>query len=545
MLIYAQVTLIKKIDKDIYPTSEGKTKRKNMPEDTESCQWEDKRYKALLQLFNVTQLPLENLWQPPVAEENFVNLCADLAYRTLEHSSIRNKNVADTSFQILGTLLKRYNHSIVFPVRIFGILKSCELSVGAIAQGIITLYEQYQIQTIFKVIIEQILQGLDDSADITIVRNVSNFLTDLGNSAPTLLMPYIREIASDVLSLDSYQLRICILQLMSEIVLSELSSEQISPDEREIRDEYLEHIYSHIHDINAHVRSKAIHLWTHMKNEGGVPLVWLSPVLKSVIGRLEDKSALVRKNAIQLIKSFLERNPFAAKLSIEELEVRYNEKHKELSDFRNKMLDEANKMEEITNKTQEILVEMKPYIIKCIKQESIDEEGISAEDCNDLIKEFKELVENKRYKRLLLLIRKAEEMNGNWKTIQEFDEEQSTAYIEHLITSYHFLTSNCKDYEEDYKKSENAVRFLEDSLEFSRLVVNAVPKLQELLMSKTESDSTEAINFFTAAFLFGIKNTEGGMRQMLYLIWSTAKDKREPVREAYRNVLLKTDHQGR
>lgn len=548
MLIYAQVSLIKKIDRELFPTGEGGkgTKaKKNTPEDMESALWDEKRYKALLQLFNITQLPLENLWQPPVAEENFVNLCADFAYRTIEHSSIKNRNVADTSFQILGTLLKRYNHSLVFPVRIFGILKSCEMAVGAIAQGMVTLYEQYQIQTIFKVIIEQILQGLDDSADITIVRNVSSFLNDLGTIAPTLLMPYIREIASDVLSLDSYQLRNCILQLMSEIVQSELTGEDISPEERLTRDEYLEHIYFHIHDVNAHVRSKAIGLWTHMKSVDAVPLTWLSPVIKVTIGRLEDKSAIVRKSSIQLIKSFLERNPYAAKLSLEELETRYNGKHQELSDFRAKMIEESNKMDEVNVKSNEVIEEMKPFIIKCLEQESIEDEEITTEECKDLIKEFAVLVEGKRFKRLLLLIRKAEELNGNWKSVQEFELEHAQIYVESLIKSYFLLTSNAKDYEEDYKKTENAVRFLEDSLEFSRLVVNAVPKLQELLMSKTESDSTEAINFFTSAYLFGIKNTEGGMRQMLYLIWATTKDKREPVREAYRKVLLKTDHQGR
>lgn len=547
MLIYAQVTLIKKVDKELFPVAEGKAgkPKKHSAEDIESGQWEERRYKALLQLFNITQLPLNNLWQPPVAEENFVNLCADLAYRSIEHPSIKVKNVADTSFQILGTLLKKYNHSLVFPVRIFGILKACEMAVPAIAQGVIILYEQYQIQTIFKVIIEQILQGLDDSADTAIVRNISNFLTELGNIAPTLLMPYIRDIASDVLSLESYQLRICILQLMSEIVLSELTGDDLSPEQKEIRDEYLEHIYCHIHDVNAHVRSKALFLWTHMKNENAVPVVWLSPVMKVTVGRLEDKSALVRKNAIHLIKSFLERNPFAAKLSIEELEKRYEEKNKELSDFRKKINEEANKMDEVNVKSNEILAEMKPYIIKCLRQESIEEENISAEECNELLKEFAQLVEEKKYKRLLLLIRKAEELNGNWKTIQTFEPEAAQLYIESLIKSYYLLQTNCKDFEEEYKKTENAVRFLEDSLEFSKLVVNAVPKLQELLMSKTDSDSTEAINFFTSAYLFGIKNTEGGMRQMLYLVWSTAKDKREPVREAYRNVLLRTDHAGR
>lgn len=125
------------------------------------------------------------------------------------------------------------------------------------------------------------------------------------------------------------------------------------------------------------------------------------------------------------------------------------------------------------------------------------------------------------------------------------DPVLAQVYCAMLLKSYYLLQNNCKSYEEEYKKTENALRFLEDSLEFSRVIVSAVPKLQELLMSKADSDVIEAINFFTSAYQFGIKNTESGMRQLLYLVWSVSKDKRGPVREAYKVVLFSTNQQGR
>jgi condensin complex subunit 1 len=145
----------------------------------------------------------------------------------------------------------------------------------------------------------------------------------------------------------------------------------------------------------------------------------------------------------------------------------------------------------------------------------------------------------------MLLTRKAEELNGNWDTIKEMEPVHGQVYFAMLLKSYHLLQNACKSYEEEYKKAENAVRFLEDSLEFSRLIVYAVPKIQELLMSKNDSDVTEAIDFFTSAYQFGIKNTESGMRQLLYLVWSVSKDKRGPVRDAYKIVLFSTNHTGR
>lgn len=64
-------------------------------------------------------------------------------------------------------------------------------------------------------------------------------------------------------------------------------------------------------------------------------------------------------------------------------------------------------------------------------------------------------------------------------------------------------------------------------------------------MSKINSDVFEAVDFFTTAYLFGIKGTECGMRKMLFLVWSGDKEKREAVTKAYNRVLFGTDQTGR
>lgn len=399
MLVFATISLVKKIDRDVV-SSDGKKSKKQTQEEIENCKWEDLRYKALLQLFNILQLPLGNLWNPPVAEEDFVNLCADFVYRTIELPTIKNNNIEDTSFQILGTLLKNYNHSLVFKTRIFEVMKSSEHSAKAIANGVDILHKKYGIQSILKVVIEQILNGLDGSvSDGPVVKNISCFFSELGNNAPALAMPYIREIAVEMLNLESYQLRICVLQLMSDIVMSELTGEELTQEKKDMRDEYLENIFFHIHDVNAHVRSKALSIWWQMKRDNSVPLIWLSPVTKRAVDRLEDKSSLVRKNAIHVIKSYLERNPYAAKLSLEELEKRYEEKLKELSDFRKKMADEADKVDEVNEKWETTLIDMKPYIIRCLEQNSIEDERIRPEDCESLYQMFPKMLEDKEYER--------------------------------------------------------------------------------------------------------------------------------------------------
>lgn len=82
-------------------------------------------------------------------------------------------------------------------------------------------------------------------------------------------------------------------------------------------------------------------------------------------------------------------------------------------------------------------------------------------------------------------------------------------------------------------------------MEFSKMISKAMPKMQEMLSSKTNSDVFEAVDLFTTGYLFGIKGTEAGMRQMLLLVWSSDKEKRDAVSDAYKRVLFTTDQIGR
>lgn len=77
------------------------------------------------------------------------------------------------------------------------------------------------------------------------------------------------------------------------------------------------------------------------------------------------------------------------------------------------------------------------------------------------------------------------------------------------------------------------------------MVAKAMPKLQEMLLSKTNSDVFEAVDLFTTGYMFGIKGTEDGMHSMLNLVWSADKEKRDSVLTAYMKVLFATDQQGR
>lgn len=51
-------------------------------------------------------------------------------------------------------------------------------------------------------------------------------------------------------------MRMCVLGIMGEIVLRMLSVENLEESPRDMRDQFLDHLEDHLHDVNAFVRVK-------------------------------------------------------------------------------------------------------------------------------------------------------------------------------------------------------------------------------------------------------------------------------------------------
>ncbi|XP_004520256.1 condensin complex subunit 1 [Ceratitis capitata] len=552
MAMFLQINTVRRIDSVAAQNQQQQTQQKKRSKQTETLEqypdWDSKRGRFLVQLYNILQFPLEKLWNPPVAEENFVNLVCDICYRTLElvHPRSENRHITDTVFQILGTAIKRYNHALTFPVRVLQILRTTEHAAESIASGINLLYEEYGISSVFSVLIKDIVETLTvDSADTVVSRNFSNFLMELATIAPKLMIPHLSTLCDELLNCESHTLRNCILQIMGDAIVGELTSEELSEEMKEARNEFLENLLAHINDVSAHVRAKVLQIWNHMKEENAVPLSFQLKVLCEAVERLEDKTSSVRKHAVQLIKSFLERNPFAAKLTLEELMKKHAEECEKMEKLSELLAEERKKAEELDEQWNLVIPEILPLVAESLKECTEDLPENTQENYEDMIQRISTLLLEKKYREAVVLVRKADQVAGNAELRHTLKIEEQCAYYMALLKSYIFLANGCKDSNEELGTQIKTVQFLQDSIEFSKVITKAVPKIQELLLSKTNSDVFEAVDLFTTGYMFAIKGTEGGMQQMLYLVWSSDKEKRDAVSNAYKKVLFSTDQTGR
>lgn len=79
MILFLDISLVNAIDnvrKSTKTDGSGKKPGKRQTQDNnefdEFTGWDDKRYKMLVQICNIFQLPLENLWPQCVVEEDVV-----------------------------------------------------------------------------------------------------------------------------------------------------------------------------------------------------------------------------------------------------------------------------------------------------------------------------------------------------------------------------------------------------------------------------------------------------------------------------------------
>ncbi|XP_062136373.1 condensin complex subunit 1 [Drosophila sulfurigaster albostrigata] len=553
MCIYLMIQTVKRIDVVVQQVLKEQqfNQQKKRGKQAETLEqypdWDVKRGKFLVQLFNMMQHHLEKLWNPPVAEESFVTMVCDICYRTLELVPPRpdNRHVIDTLFHIFGIAIKRYNHAITFPARTLQILRSTEHASTAVANGILLLHEEYSISTVFSIIMKDLVEALTlDTSDIAVSRNFSNFLTEFSGIAPKLMIPHLSKLGDELLDCESHVLRNCVLQIMGDAVVSELTSEELDDEMKEARNEFLDNLLAHVNDISAHVRSKVMHIWHHLKEQHAIPLSFQIKVLREAVDRLEDKSSLVRRAAIQLIKAFLENNPYSGKLTLEELIKKHEKEVQVMEQLDEVIAEERKQVEKFNEQFGTVVPELSPIIEENVR-EFPELQFDKEEELDVLVNRILPLLLDKNYKDAVVLVRKADYMAGNEDLSQQLKPEERCAYLLALFNTYIKLANGFKDSSEEMLKQIKTVDFLKDSIEFSHVATGAMPKMLEMLLSKTNTDVFEAVDLFTTGYLFGIHGTETGMQRMLNLVWSSDKEKRDAVSNAYRRVLFTTDLTGR
>ncbi|CAH8504237.1 unnamed protein product [Schistosoma rodhaini] len=305
------------------------------PSDLQLCMdWFVECEKAVGALDQICRLKLDQLWDPPVAEEDFINLPANCCYKLLEDRDIAsNANIRIAVIRLLATLVRRYGHSIACSVKLAQLLQCFPHMVTCLMAIVRSFIEDEKLISVVRELLKEICSynGADLERDSQASQNFSNFLLEVARTYPTLaqsILPLLRCRLDE----EPYQMRNCVLGVIGEILPMFAKREQLDPNERVQRDRLMDLLQEHIHDVNGYVRAKALQIWHNIVVLGGLPISRqskLAALLVGNLGAMMDVSASARKNACKTLTAMILQCP-AAKLTTNELQQVVNKETKRL-----------------------------------------------------------------------------------------------------------------------------------------------------------------------------------------------------------------------
>ena len=334
------------------------------------------------------------------------------------------------------------------------------------------------------------------------VKNVGMFLVSFGEACPALIAQYLPSIMHQIDS-DVYQIRSAILQAIGVVVAyihstqdssvpspEDNASEDLEDKQRNteylnrVRETMLDVMVERTYDNNAFTRAAVIKVWSSLVESGSVPVRRIGYVAEIAVDRMADRTAAVRKAALNLLTTLIECNPFSANLDI--------------SIFRKRA-------EELTRAFDARVKSLKELI------QGPSEEGAG---CN--------------------LMEKIEEGDEEGEDDEAIAQKKAEAEVEHD----EFMASEDVTSDPEIVAIVAEKEYCNSALKLLEAVEGAISRVEEMTKSKTVSDVIESIGFFARAVNFNIQGAGKSFRDAFALIWHHDEAIRAECIASFKNVFL-------
>lgn len=301
-----------------------------------------------------------------------------------------------------------------------------------------------------------------NSKDTTGPKAISNFLVRLSELIPRIVLRQMTLVVK-LLNNSSFTLRCAVVEACGNIIV------EISRDRQELEhyknqiEVLLELLEERFTDSNPYVRTKAIQgilkicdLQTKF-NKNRINFVKLS------VRSLQDRSSLVRRNAVKLLSKLVITHPFSA----------LHGSQLKLTEWQERLQSAERQLETTLASTQDG------------EKETLD----------DIIE--KSLIQNE------------EEENSELSE----DEEGQLSRIERESENTNTNNTNA------VFKMKLTVQYYKDAIEFINNIHEGIELACQLLFSKNRNEVLETMDFFVLADAHDIELSHVGIKKMLHLVW--------------------------
>uniref|UniRef100_A0A1I8FXC9 Cnd1_N domain-containing protein n=1 Tax=Macrostomum lignano TaxID=282301 RepID=A0A1I8FXC9_9PLAT len=545
--------------KPIPGTKKGRKKKASSAACAEMIRlrWDDEVSGLVEQVKQLCLLQLHMLWEPPVIEEDFVNLIGDLCFRVLDNPSfIRIQEVREPVTSILTRLVRSYNYSRTGAIKLSQLLVMCE---------------QPQPNQVVH-LVNGFLAGQQN--DMRCFKNTA------GTGALCTFLVEFTQLHPDIAeqSLPHFK--------------RYLSNSELDSKQRAKVDRYLDTLEEHVHDLNGFVRSRCLQIWLQIVEAKSLPYERMGRLVELIAGpqgSLLDTSAMARKHSMKILAAMLECNP-AVRVPTDQLNADFEREVKILQEL------EASQDPELVQKELTWRRRIIPKVLQLLSQqvrsaaaasatdaaeapaaaraadgddsegdaaaEDEEEEGIGEEETAEAVaRRIYDNFQRNRVSRAIRLFALAHDAftdNPIFSTrIEEVPNSDSQpasasqaeaqsqklrvqAWTDRLKDIYmgEAYAANSRQSEAcaQIAKQQTLIACLRQSLQFVEQVKSAIPFVVAMLGSSTQSDILEAVAFLLAGHQQGMAECAPGFKKMLGLVWSKEAAIKQAVVSAYEKM---------
>ncbi|KAL0043109.1 hypothetical protein WJX79_009421 [Trebouxia sp. C0005] len=279
----------------------------------------------------ISQIDLWQLCSPSNPEEAFLMLWNQTAILLISSASAaKDRAVKEAAFKVLACCALRYKQIEQVLTALTDMLNKdehmstvcaelAEYAAKQLGDNQLAVELLREVASVDPSVYEQ-----QQQADAAGVRSVANFIVELSDRLPHVVASNISLLAPH-LGGKAYPIRSAIVTAIGHLIQKAFEPSAAGADAQgttarlRSKQQLLQTLVDRVRDQNAYTRARVLQTWAHLAEKMAVPLGHWVCVTQIAVGRLEDKAAIVRKCALQLLSKLLSFNPFGRYLPLDQM----------------------------------------------------------------------------------------------------------------------------------------------------------------------------------------------------------------------------------
>ncbi|OIV89887.1 hypothetical protein TanjilG_14343 [Lupinus angustifolius] len=466
--------------------------RKKQP--VNSWNWEPQRARILNLIANSLEINLELLFGSSDPDESYLSFITKNAFSMFENATLlKDADAKDALCRIIGACSTKYHYMAQSCASIMHLIHKYDFVVTHIADAVVGAQKKYADASLATSLIREIGRAnpKDYVKDTVGADNVGRFLVELADRLPKLVSTNIGILVPHFGG-ESYKIRNALVGVLGKLIAKAFKDVDGEVSSKSIRlrtkQAMLEILLERCRDVSAYTRSRVLQVWAELCEQHSISIGLWNEVAEVAAGRLEDKSAMVRKSALNLLIMMLQHNPFGPQLRIVSFEATLDQYKKKL-----KELDPA------------------------VPSEGVSDDLPSVDNFND----------------------DGEVDNLNSETVAKEQPDSITDTCMSQTEDAIPLQNNNLPDVGNLEQTRALVASLEAGLRFSKCIEATMPTLVQLMASSSATDVENTILLLMRCKQFQIDGSEECLRKMLPLVFSQDKSIYEAVENAFHTIYIR------